>query len=266
MILCMPAPIPSRDIATAARHLGEARELVVLSGAGISTESGIPDFRSPGGIWSRYDPNEFTFQRFCASAETRRRYWELGASLYPLLRAAEPNQAHRTLVALERRGGLRRIITQNIDGLHQRAGTSAEKVIEIHGTALEVACLGCGKRIDREDVQARVAAGDTDPRCECSGLLKPATISFGQAMPERETATAFADAAAADVFLVVGSSLVVFPAANLPAVALENGAQLVIVNREPTSYDADATLVLHGSAGELLGAIANELDLVLMGA
>jgi NAD-dependent deacetylase len=263
MFLRMPAYIPSRDVATAARHLGEGRNLVVLSGAGISTESGIPDFRSPGGIWSRYDPNEFTFQRFCASAETRRRYWELGASLYPLLRAAEPNQAHRALVALERGGSLRRIITQNIDGLHQRAGTSPEKVIEIHGTALEVGCLGCGKRLDREGVQARVAAGDIDPRCECGGLLKPATISFGQAMPERETATAFADAAAADVFLVVGSSLVVFPAANLPGVALENGAKLVIINREPTPYDADATVALHGSAGELLGAVATELGLTL---
>ena len=263
MTVEMSASVSRHDIAAAARHLGDARELVVLTGAGISTESGIPDFRSPGGIWSRYDPNEFTFQRFCASAETRRRYWELGASLYPLLCAAEPNPAHRALVALERRGGLRRIITQNIDGLHQRAGTSAEKVIEIHGTALEVVCLGCGKRRDRDGVQARVAAGETDPRCECGGLLKPATISFGQAMPERETAMAMADAAAADVFLVVGSSLVVFPAASLPAVALENGASLLIVNREETSYDADAAVALHGSAGELLGTIARELDLPL---
>jgi NAD-dependent deacetylase len=252
-----------RGVENAARHLAGARELVVLSGAGISTESGIPDFRSPGGIWSRYDPNEFTFQRFCASAETRRRYWEMGASLYPLLRDAQPNAAHRTLAALERRGGLRRIITQNIDGLHQRAGTSAERIIEIHGTALEVGCLTCGARRDRDAVQARVAAGDVDPRCECGGLLKPATISFGQAMPERETALAFADAAAADVFLVVGSSLVVYPAASLPAVALENGAALVVINREPTPYDAGASVVLHGSAGVLLSAVAQALDLPL---
>jgi NAD-dependent deacetylase len=254
------API---DVRAAAERIGAARRLVVLSGAGISTESGIPDFRSPGGIWSRYDPNEFTFQRFCASAETRRRYWEMGATLYPLLRGAEPNAAHRTLAALERRGGLRRIVTQNIDGLHQRAGTSAEKIIEIHGTALVVGCLTCGSRRDRDQVQARFAAGDIDPRCECGGLLKPATISFGQAMPERETAQAFADAAAADVFLVVGSSLVVFPAASLPGAALEHGADLVIVNREETPYDGNATAVLRGSAGALLGAIARDLGLAV---
>jgi len=255
-----PAPI---EISRAAERIASARQLVVLSGAGISTESGIPDFRSPGGIWSRYDPNEFTFQRFCASAETRRRYWEMGAGLYPLLRAAEPNPAHRALAAFERRGGLRRIITQNIDGLHQRAGTSPQKIIEIHGTALAVACLSCERRRDRDEVQARFAAGDLDPRCECGGLLKPATISFGQAMPERETAQAFADAAAADVFLVVGSSLVVFPAASLPGVALEHGASLLIVNREETPYDANAVVVLRGSAGALLASIARELALPL---
>lgn len=253
----------SADIRAAADRLAAARDLVVLTGAGVSTESGIPDFRSPGGIWSRYDPTQFTFDRFCASAETRRRYWQMGADLYPMLRAAEPNRAHRALAALERRGGLRRIVTQNIDGLHQRAGSSPDKVIEIHGTALAVRCLTCGKRRDRDGVQARFARGDTDPRCECGGLLKPATISFGQAMPERETAQAFADAAAADVFLVVGSSLVVFPAADLPRAALEHGADLLIVNREPTPYDGAAAVTLHGSAGETLGAIAEALDLPL---
>jgi NAD-dependent deacetylase len=259
----MPAFASADEIRDAARHIGSARELVVLTGAGISTESGIPDFRSPGGIWSRYDPNEFTFQRFCASAETRRRYWEMGATLYPLLKDAVPNRAHRVLAALERRGGLRRIVTQNIDGLHQRAGSNAERVIEIHGTALAVACLACGARQDRDPVQARFAAGELDPRCACGGMLKPATISFGQAMPERETALAFADAAAADVFLVVGSSLVVYPAASLPAAALEHGATLIIVNREPTPYDVGATVTLRGGAGDVLGAIAEALDLPL---
>ncbi len=244
----------------AAGLLGAARDLVVLTGAGISTESGIPDFRSPGGIWSRYDPTELTYPRFCASAETRRKYWEMGAALYPVLKRAQPNRAHHALAELERRGGLRRIITQNVDGLHQRAGSMPERIIEIHGTALEVACLTCGDRQDREPVQARFAAGDLDPRCGCGGLLKPATISFGQAMPERETQAAFADAAAADVFLVVGSSLVVFPAANLPEVARDHGARLVIVNREPTPYDDVADVVLHGSAGEILGAISEQLD------
>jgi len=259
----MQAEVSAPGVAAAARLIADAHDLVVLSGAGISTESGIPDFRSPGGIWSRYDPRDLTFQRFCASADVRRRYWEMGAELYPLLRDAEPNRAHRVLAAIERRGGLRRIVTQNIDGLHQRAGSSPEKVIEIHGTALAVACLGCGERSERDRVQARFAAGETDLRCACGGLLKPATISFGQPMPEHETEQAFADAAAADVFLVVGSSLVVFPAANLPAVALENGARLVIVNREPTPYDPHADVTLQWSAGEALGAIGRELGLRL---
>jgi len=248
-------------IRVAAHHLSGARELVVLTGAGISTESGIPDFRSPGGLWSRYDPTEFTYQRFCAGAETRRRYWEMGAALYPVLKEAQPNRAHLALATLERRGGLRRIVTQNIDGLHQRAGSTPERVIEIHGTALAVACLTCGDRQDRDPVQARFAAGDLDPHCGCGGLLKPATISFGQAMPERETQAAFADAAAADVFLVVGSSLVVFPAANLPEVARDHGATLVIVNREPTPYDDVADVVLHGEAGEILAAVTDTLNL-----
>ena len=254
-----PTNLDPAAVSAAARCLADARALVVLTGAGISTESGIPDFRSPGGLWSRYDPRELTFQKFCASADTRRLYWEMGASLYPTLQAARPNRAHLALAALERRGGLRRIVTQNIDGLHQRAGNSADKVIEIHGSALEVACLSCGWRCDREPVQARFAAGDLDPHCDCGGLLKPATISFGQSMPERETAQAFADAAAADAFLVIGSSLVVYPAASLPGVAVENGAPLIIVNREPTPFDDDATVTLYGGAGDTMAAIAAAL-------
>jgi NAD-dependent deacetylase len=254
---------PSADLDLAASLLGGARDLVVLTGAGISTESGIPDFRSPGGIWTRYDPTKLTFDRFCASAETRRQYWEMGNELFPVLRDAQPNMAHRVLAALERRGGLRRLVTQNVDGLHQRAGTSRNAIIEIHGTALEVGCLGCGERQDREPVQARVAAGEYDLHCHCGGLLKPATISFGQAMPERETAQAFADAASCDVFLVVGSSLVVYPAAGLPRAALENGAPLVVINREPTPYDEVAEVVIHATAGPTLTAIAERIGIRL---
>ena len=254
---------PQHDLERATELIGGARRLVVLTGAGISTESGIPDFRSPGGLWTRYDPRKLTFDRFCASADTRRLYWEMGNELYPALRDAQPNTAHRVLAALERQGGLLRIVTQNVDGLHQKAGSSAAVMIEIHGTALAVGCLTCGARQDRGPVQARFAAGEHDPRCECGGLLKPATISFGQAMPERETAQAFADAAAADVFLVIGSSLEVYPAAGLPRTAVENGAPLVIVNRDPTPYDAYAELVLNASAGETLGVVAARLGLAL---
>ena len=255
--------IPQTKIDAAAAVLGSARNLVVLTGAGISTESGIPDFRSPGGLWTRYDPTKLTFDRFCADADTRRQYWEMGNELYPALRNAAPNAAHRVLAAFERRGNLLRIVTQNVDGLHQRAGTSPSAIIEIHGTALEVGCLRCGARQDRGPVQARFAAGEHDLRCECGGLLKPATISFGQAMPERETAQAFADAAAADVFLVVGSSLAVYPAAGLPKIAIDNGAPLVIVNREPTPYDGYAEIVLHAGAGPTLAAIAATIGLPL---
>jgi NAD-dependent deacetylase len=256
-------PISQHELDAATKLIGGARDLVVLTGAGISTESGIPDFRSPGGLWTRYDPRKLTFDKFCASAETRKLYWEMGNELFPALRDAQPNAAHRALVALERRGSLRRIVTQNVDGLHQKAGSSPDVMIEIHGTALEVGCLTCGARQDRGPVQARFAAGEHDLRCDCGGLLKPATISFGQAMPERETAQAYADAAAADVFLVIGSSLEVYPAAGLPRAAVENGAPLLIVNRDPTPYDDYAEVVLHGSAGETLGAIIAALGLRL---
>jgi NAD-dependent protein deacetylase/lipoamidase len=255
--------IAPADLDAAATLIDGARRLVVLTGAGISTESGIPDFRSPGGLWTRYDPTKLTFDKFCASADTRRTYWKMGNELFPALRDAHPNTAHRVLAALERRGGLLRIVTQNVDGLHQKAGSSANVMIEIHGTALEVGCLTCGARQDRGPVQARFAAGEHDLRCDCGGLLKPATISFGQAMPERETAQAFADAAVADLFLVIGSSLAVYPAAGLPRVAIQNDTPLVIVNREPTLYDRYAELVLNGSAGEALGAIAGALGVVL---
>ena len=244
----------------AAALLRDARELVVLTGAGISTESGIPDFRSPGGIWTKYDPAEFTYQNFVQSRAHRERYWKMSLDIHPVLAGAEPNDAHRALVTLERRGVLRALVTQNIDGLHQRAGTSPERVIEIHGTALSVLCLSCQDRLPREDVQARVVGGEAVPECtKCGGILKPATVSFGQAMPERETAEAFAHAEASDVFLVIGSSLVVHPAAYLPVRAVECGAKLVIVNFEPTPCDELATVVLHGKAGPTMSALVEQM-------
>ena len=233
--------------------LAECERLVVLSGAGISTESGIPDFRSPGGIWDKYDPAEFTYQNFVANPAHRRRYWQMGREIFPVIAQAEPNAAHRAVAALEQRGKVRAVVTQNIDGLHQKAGSSPERVIEIHGTALEVVCLSCEDRQPRDIVQERVAAGEEDPRCRlCGGLLKPATISFGQAMPERETAAAFEHAERCDAMLVIGSSLVVYPAAYLPKRAVERGARLVILNLQPTPYDDVAEAVLRGRAGETM--------------
>ncbi|MGH7822400.1 MAG: SIR2 family NAD-dependent protein deacylase [Candidatus Binatia bacterium] len=243
-------------IARGAALLGSARRLVVLTGAGISTESGIPDFRSPGGIWTKYDPSEFTYQNFVSNRAHRERYWRMSLDIYPVLTAARPNAAHLAVAELERQGRVRCVVTQNIDGLHQRAGSSPERVIEIHGTALFVDCLVCSDRSTREAIQERVSAGEAVPECrKCGGTLKPATVSFGQAMPERETAAAFEHAEECDAFLVVGSSLVVYPAAYLPVRAAESGAKLVIVNREPTPCDELAEVVLRGSAGEIMTSL-----------
>jgi NAD-dependent deacetylase len=247
-------------LARAADILARSKELVILTGAGISTESGIPDFRSPGGIWTKYDPAEFTYQNFVANRAHRERYWQMSLDIHPVLAGAEPNAAHYAVAELERQGRLRALVTQNIDGLHQRAGSSPESMIEIHGTALEVLCLSCEDRTRRDEVQARVVSGEKIPDCKlCGGILKPATISFGQAMPERETALAFAHAESCDAFLVIGSSLVVHPAASLPVRAAECGAPLVIVNLEPTPYDRLAVVVLHGKAGETMTALLSAM-------
>lgn len=245
-------------IERAGEWLRAARSTVAFTGAGISTESGLPDFRSPTGIWSRYDPNEFSFQRFLSNPESRRAYWRWGAEFYPLLRAAEPNPGHYALAELERRGRLRGLVTQNIDGLHQRAGSRA--VVELHGNALTVACLGCGKEWPRAEVHRWIVElGVDDPACDdCHGILKPTTISFGQAMPEVETKYAFLLASECDLLLAIGTSLAVFPAAALVPAAKEAGARVVIVNRGPTELDALADLKLEGAAGDILPAIAGK--------
>jgi|YNPNPStandDraft_1061719.scaffolds.fasta_scaffold01500_4 NAD-dependent deacetylase len=240
--------------------ISSSRRLVVFTGAGVSTESGIPDFRSPGGLWERYNPDDFTFQRFVQSEEARLRYWAMSTEMYNLLKRARPNAAHLAIADLHRMGRLDCVITQNIDGLHQAAGLPQDRVIELHGTALAVGCLSCGKRYEREEIQERVARSSSSPRCdECGGLLKPATISFGQQMPQRETAEAFRRAEQSDLFMVVGSSLVVQPAASLPLTAKKAGAALVILNRDPTPYDSLADALLRGSAGETLEKIVGEL-------
>jgi len=235
----------------AAALLREASRVVLLTGAGISTESGIPDFRSPGGLWSRFDPAELSFDRFCVSAATRRLYWEIACESYEVFRKAQPNAAHRAVAAIEAAGKLLCLVTQNVDGLHQRAGSSDARLIEIHGSGLRVKCINCEREHDRELVHRRVLGGEAAPSCDdCGGPLKPATISFGQAMPERETAAAFAAAAQADLMIVIGSSLAVYPAAALPQEAARAGAALIIVNAEPTGLDSVATVVIHAAAGE----------------
>lgn len=245
--------------------LASARAVVFLTGAGVSTESGIPDFRSPGGLWTRYDPRKLTFDLFCLHEQTRRDYWKLATESYPVLRAAEPNAAHRAIAAVETSGRLLKLVTQNIDGLHRRAGSSRERIIEIHGSSLRATCIECGAEHDREQLHERLSRGELEvPYCDtCGGPVKPATISFGQAMPERETREAFEAAAACDLFIVVGSSLVVYPAASLPDVAVQAGARLIVVNNEPTPKDSDAEVVLRGSAGESMSLLLRSAGIAL---
>lgn len=241
-----------------AQWILQAKKTVVFAGAGLSTESGIPDFRSPGGVWEKYNPEDFYFQNFVASERSREKYWQMATEMWGPIKKAQPNPAHLALAELERMDKLDCIITQNIDGLHHKAGNSGGKIIELHGTAMYVACLNCKKRYDRDPIQERLQKGEKVPYCDdCGGPLKPATISFGQSMPERETEEAYRRSSACDLFIVIGSSLVVQPAASMPRVAKRSGAKLVIINRDPTPYDEMADLVIHGQAGPAMAGILN---------
>jgi NAD-dependent deacetylase len=248
------------QIDAAADMILQAKKLVAFTGAGMSTESGISDFRSPGGIWSRFDPNELTFQKFLASEEGREKYWEFSTSSWGEMAAAQPNPGHHAIAELDKIGKLDCVITQNIDGLHQRSGIPEEKVIELHGTAWWVNCLECGQRYPREQIQERLKGGIKVPRCgKCGGIMKPATISFGQAMPEWETRQAEAKAAACDLFLVAGSSLVIYPAAQMPLIAKDSGARLIIINLTPTPHDPYADITIHDKTGPALSQITDRV-------
>ncbi len=254
------------EIEKTARWIVDAKAIVVFVGAGMSTESGIPDFRSPGGVWDRYDPSDFDFHTFLSSEASRANYWRMSTEMYDSMKDARPNAGHLAIAELERMGKLDCLITQNIDDLHFKAGNSAGRVLELHGTALHVSCLTCGRRYEREAVQARLAAGEKAPVCfECGGLLKPATISFGQAMPERETAEAYRRSQASDLFIVVGSSLVVHPAASMPVVAKQAGARLVIINRDGTACDALADIVINATAGPTMASIVEKVKQLIGG-
>ncbi len=239
-----------------AEWIVESKDVVVFVGAGLSTESGIPDFRSPGGVWDKYDPEDFYFQNFLSKESSREKYWQMATEMYDSMRDAKPNPGHLAIAELERLGKLDCLITQNIDGLHYKAGNSEAKVLELHGTAMYVTCLSCHARYERDDIQERIAKGDKAPRCDkCGGILKPATISFGQSMPEWETAEAGRRSEACDLFIVIGSSLVVHPAAYMPVMAKRAGAKLVIVNRDETACDSMADILLRGPAGPTMNAI-----------
>jgi NAD-dependent deacetylase len=241
------------DIAELGRLLQRARRLVLFTGAGISTESGIPDFRSPGGIWTRYKPIDF--DDFLHSEAARREAWRRKFATDPTIRAARPNRGHRAVAELVRRGAASSVITQNIDGLHQASGVPEEQVIELHGNTTYAHCLDCLQRYEIEALRRAFERDETPPRCEaCDGLVKTATISFGQPMPQAAMRRAESETLAADLFIVLGSSLVVYPAAGFPELAKRNGARLAIINRDPTGLDDIADLVLNRAIGETLGA------------
>ncbi|MGB9377377.1 MAG: Sir2 family NAD-dependent protein deacetylase [Mycobacteriales bacterium] len=239
-----------------ARWLSSARAITVLTGAGISTDSGIPDFRGPNGVWTK-DPaaqRMFTLPDYLADPEVRRRAWRTRTD-HPAW-TASPNSGHAALVELERAGLLRAIVTQNIDGLHQRAGNAADRVIEVHGTIHETQCLGCGDRRPMTETLRRVTAGEDDPPClACGGLLKSATISFGQSLRPEVLAAAIQAAKECDLFLVVGSSLAVQPVAGLTRLAHECGARIIIVNAQSTPYDNLADALLREAIGDVLPAV-----------
>jgi NAD-dependent deacetylase len=229
----------------------DATRVAVLSGAGISTDSGIPDYRGPAGVWTR-DPDAaraFTYDNYLDDAAVRTTFWRTYVD-HPAWNA-EPNAAHRAIAALDRPGRAVRVLTQNIDGLHQRAGLAARKVLELHGTMHSTSCVRCRRRIDTSSVRARVAAGEADPACpDCGGVLKMATILFGERLDEAVMGQAVSIASASRVMVAIGSSLLVEPAASLCAVAVEHGAALVIVNRDPTPYDGLATEVIREPIAE----------------
>ncbi|MFZ5929657.1 MAG: SIR2 family NAD-dependent protein deacylase [Pseudomonadota bacterium] len=234
--------------------LSTSKRAVVFTGAGISTESGIPDFRSPGsGLWTKYKP--IYFDDFVRSEEMRRESWRRKFAMESVLESAKPNRGHLAVAQLVRRGLVSHIITQNIDNLHQDSGVPDERVIELHGNNSYARCLGCHERYEIDPIREAFTRDETLPVCDqCGGMIKTATISFGQSMPEREMRRAQDATLACDLMLVAGSSLVVFPAAGFPAMAKQNGAKLVIINREPTELDHMADLVLNAELGPTLGA------------
>jgi len=247
-------------IAELADRIRGSRYTVAFTGAGISTESGIPDFRGPQGIWKKMRPIELS--EFLADPAARREYWRRKIEGYPQMRGAEPNAGHRALARLYEAGRLQTVITQNIDGLHQKAGLPDDRVVELHGSNAYVACLGCRRPLAWEEVLTffDVHPAPECPRCpDCGGWLKPATISFGQAMPEAETRRAFTEAARAEVLLTVGSSLQVYPAAAVPAETHRAGGLVAIINNEPTAQDDLAGILLQGPAGPILSELAGRV-------
>jgi NAD-dependent deacetylase len=233
--------------------LAGANRAVVFTGAGISTESGIPDFRSPGGVWTKYTP--IYFDEYISSEEARRETWRRKFESDETMIGADPNRGHLAVAALVSRGKVSSVITQNVDGLHERSGVPSEKIVELHGNATYAHCLDCAERYELAPIKEAFQRDGLLPVCtRCGGIVKTATISFGQAMPPHAMRRAEAETLACDLFLAIGSSLVVYPAAGFPIIAKEKGAKLVILNRDPTELDSLADLVVNDEIGASFGA------------
>ena len=247
------------DLAEFAALVRKSTDVVFFTGAGISTESGVPDFRSPGGVWTKYQP--VLFQDFLASEAARVQHWRLKKATYELFKTVKPNVGHYAIRQFEERGQLLGLITQNIDGLHKLAGVSDEKLVELHGTDRLVTCLKCGRRYQPADVYENLGEEFTAPTCgECGGFLKSANVSFDQSMPVEAMQRAQAWSERAEIFIVIGSSLQVQPAATFPVIAKRSGAVLGIINRDPTPLDDIADFVHQGAIGEFFGRLNTTLN------
>ena len=247
-----------QDIANLAALFAGAQHITCLTGAGMSTESGIPDYRDEGGIWARHRP--VYFHEFMTSRQARITYWQQKVEFYCRLRATRPNPAHLAIAKLCSMGLVDAVITQNIDGLHQAAGTPGDKVIELHGNGLRVRCMSCGELSPINHALSRVESGDEAPECRCGGFLKPDTISFGQAMPEDELGRAIHFARTAESFIAVGSTLVVQPASHLPLNAKQNGACLAIITLSETPLDQLADIRIPCKAGDALQNLVDRIE------
>jgi NAD-dependent deacetylase len=242
-----------------AKLLAPSRRMVVFTGAGISTESGIPDYRGPDGVWqTNRIPTAASVPKDAAAREER---WQQHRERYPKLQARTPNAGHLAITSLERHRRVKAIITQNIDGLHESSGVAPDKIVELHGNGTYAACLDCSSRHELSEIRRYFERTETPPACECGGFIKSATISFGQAMPQHAMRRAREATLRCDLFIAIGSSLVVYPAAGFPVAAKENGAALVILNREPTPLDDCADLVLRGDIGDVLAPFERANDL-----
>ena len=247
-----------KKIQLIARKIREGGKNIVFTGAGISTESGIPDFRSQGGIWDRFRP--VYFDEFMNSREAREEYWCRWQELYQGIQRARPNAGHTAIARLDQLGLLKAVITQNVDGLHHESGLAAEKIVELHGNTRRIRCMSCRNITATEEIQARLHSGDAAPECKCGGYLKPDTISFGQAIPVDAVEKATALSHTSDFFLVVGSTLLVQPAAHMPVYAKQNNAFLAIVNLSDTPCDNMCDVLIRDKAGKVLQRIVREVE------